>query len=193
MRELDVRVPDALASFWRVLGSGYFGRRELYWFGDAGGDRESLIEWNKKDFWRGVNPPPRGGGALFFAETCFGEQLGFRWIDARCEAVLFIVDTFETFIVCRRFDDLFERVLVDRGAVDDPELTDALIAQLDVVPRGSHYAPIVSPLLGGSRQLGNFHVETANIHFRTAIATWKAAQQLRSGTRIAGIDVELKK
>jgi hypothetical protein len=192
-RELRVDIPAELQEFWVRVGTGYFGWRELYFFGHDAGERDSLIAWNRKDFWRGINPAPSEGGAVFFAETCFGEQLGFRYLDGRCQVVLFLIDTFETFIIANDFGSLFESVLVERGAVDDPALTDALLKRLGAVYPGMHYAPIVSPLLGGSSHPDNFHTETANVHFRTAIATWQEVQSLAEGTAIASVDVKFEK
>ncbi len=190
---LSVEVPESLKYFWRSFGSGYFGRRELFFFGEASASRDSLIEWNAKDFWNGINPPPSSGGAVFFAETCFGEQIGFRWVNGSCQAVLFVVDIFETFRMADDFEELFSAVLKERNAINDPQLTDALIERLGMVQPGMHYVPIVSPLLGGSNHPENFHLETANVHFRTAVATRKLAAHLPVGTRISGIDVEFKK
>ena len=74
----EVTVPQMLETFWSVVGAGYFGRdRDLYFFGDGRTpmDRAPLVEWNRKDVWDDIYPKPKDGGPLFFAETCFGEQL----------------------------------------------------------------------------------------------------------------------
>lgn len=192
-RKLGVGVPGTLKKFFGTLGSGYFGRRELLFFGESSAPLTSLVDWNLKDFWKEINPPPAKGGAVFFAETCFGEQIGFRWSNGRCQVVLFIIDTFETFLLAEKIEVLFSDVLTEPGVIDDPMLTEALIERLGMVEPDMHYAPIVSPLLGGSANPDNFHLETSNVHFRTAIATRKAAAASPSGTRIAGIDVEYKR
>ena len=103
-RELGCVVPEEIVSFWREIGAGYFGDRVLYFFGDQveGAPRDSLLAWNGKDFWRSIYPLPRDGGPVFFAETCFGDQLGFRReSNGELVYVLFSVDTFDAYTVAR--------------------------------------------------------------------------------------------
>ena len=155
---------------------GYFGDRVLYFFGDGAGEpRESLLDWNRKDYWRDVYPVPRDGGPIFFAETCFGDQLGFRREDSgELVYILFSVDTFDAFCVARGEGHLFEEVLTNRYALLDDHRYDAVRAALGLLPAGMHYAPLLSPLVGGEGSADNFCLETPNVHFRTAIATYVA-------------------
>jgi hypothetical protein len=177
-QELRVSVPAELYDFWVIMGSGYFGRRDLYFFGDGHRvqARDSFQEWNTKDFWADVYPPPSEGGPVFFAETCFGDQLGFRWESSRVNFVLFTVDTFDAFVVAQDGQDLFARVLCDRFALVDKERLEMVSAQLGELQTGMHYAPIVSPMLGGDSSPGNFSFETPNVHFRTAVQTYRGIQ-----------------
>ncbi|MFJ2990798.1 SMI1/KNR4 family protein [Collimonas sp. NPDC087041] len=175
--ELGCPVPEELKKFWEVSGSGYFGDRVLYFFGEAGKDspRDSLLDWNKKDFWRSVYPSPKDGGPIFFAETCFGDQLGFRREKGgKLIYVLFSVDTFDAFSVARGEGRLFSEVLNNQYALLDEPRYDAVRSALGLLPAGMHYAPILSPMLGGSGSADNFGTETPNVHFRTAIATFLA-------------------
>lgn len=132
------------------------------------------MSWNEKDFWRDIYPPPSEGGPVFFAETCFGDQLGFRWEDNQCTYIVFCIDTFEAFLISRDGAELFNTVLADRMALVDPAHYGSACARLGTLPLGMHYAPIVSPMLGGAGEANNFCLETPNVHFRTAVATYKA-------------------
>ena len=175
--ELECKIPQEVKDFWRSVGSGYFGDRVLYFFGNRseGAPRDSLIEWNRKDFWRNVYPPAREGGPIFFAETCFGDQLGFRWDkNGALVYVLFSVDTFDAFAVAQGEGQLFNEILTNRYALLDEMRYDAVRAQLGVQEIGMHYAPLISPMLGGKGTADNFCLETPNVHFRTAIATFMA-------------------
>ncbi|MFZ6744682.1 hypothetical protein ACO0LC_15790 [Undibacterium sp. JH2W] len=174
--ELVVHVPAEVVAFWERVGAGYLGDRVLYVFGDGitSQPRDSFQEWNKKDFWRAVYPTPQQGGPVFFAETCFGDQLGFRWDGERFVYVLFCVDTFDAFTVAENGTELFAHVLSDRYALLDEQRFEAAIKMLGPLRTGMHYAPIVSPMLGGSGDASNLCFETPNVHFRTAIATYNA-------------------
>ena len=171
--QVRVCVPVELREFWLNVGSGYFGtRRELYFFGDGREPepRDSLVQWTNKDFWEVVCPAPHAGGPLFFAETCFGDQIGFRWNEGAPYAILLTVDTFEAFIIANEFGLLFSEILSQPDQLIDPELLKGVVERLGPLPSGKHYAPIVSPLLGASGRPSNFHIESANVHLRTAIA-----------------------
>jgi len=178
---LKVAVPDALSAFWRACGSGYFGDRMLYFFGSdsAAAPRPSLAEWNGQTFWRVVYPLPEDSGPVFFAETSFGDQLGFRWEAGRCIFMLFLIDSFEAFVISDDGRHLFEEVLTDRYALVDRARHEAVRARLGALPAGMHYAPIVSPILGGSGDPGNFALETPKVHFATAIHAFSTGTALR--------------
>jgi hypothetical protein len=173
-REFEVEVPGTLARFWDEVGAGYFGERELYFFADATQPRDSLLAWNRKEFWRDICPPTSDGGPLFVAETCFGDQLGYRHEGGRCLVTFFSVDTFEGFIVAESLEELFTEVLADRYALTDPARLEAVARALGPLPPGKHYAPLVSPLAGGSDDPSNFHIVTPDVHFTTAVATYRA-------------------
>ena len=74
----------------------------------------------------------------------------------------------------RPFHRLFTDVLVDRYAFTDPERTQGVVKRLGQLPPGQHFAPIVSPFVGGSGRPDNFMIETPNVHLRTAIAEYKS-------------------
>jgi len=161
------------------VGSGYLAERELYIFSDRELlGRDSLIGWNSLDFWPKIFPPTKEGGPLFFAETCFGMQLGFKWDNGVPIGYLLDVDTLEAFRVADSLGELFSHVLTDRYAFTDPTLLKAVREKLGVLPEGMHYAPIVSPLGGGRLAVENYHLETPNVHLRTSIATWEAIKRL---------------
>ncbi|MFZ6733712.1 hypothetical protein ACO0LG_17425 [Undibacterium sp. Ji42W] len=173
-KNLGVSVPAEVVAFWDCVGAGYLGDRILYVYGDGTNllARDSFQEWNKKDFWQAVHPAPQNGGPVFFAETCFGDQLGFRWDGERALYVLFCVDTFEAFTITDNGADLFSRVLSDKYALLDEQRFAAALNRLGPLRTGMHYAPIVSPMIGGSSDTDNLCFETPNVHFRTAIATY---------------------
>jgi hypothetical protein len=159
------------------VGSGYFAERELFIFGDESlAGRDSLLEWNSKNYWRKILPSPIDGGPVFFAENCFGSQLGFRWQEGCATGYFLDVDTCEAFKVSDSLDELFGSVLTDRYALTNPELLVGVRAVVGGLADGMHYAPIVSPLVGGRSIPGNYHLETANVHLRTSIATWEATR-----------------
>lgn len=175
--ELGCVVPEEVKTFWREVGAGYFGDRVLYFFGDRveGAARDSLLAWNEKNFWRNVYPPPQDGGPVFFAETCFGDQLGFRREKSgEVVYVLFSVDTFDAFSVVRGEGKLFSQILTNRYALLDESRYDAVRSALGIPAAGMHYAPLISPMLGGAGAAENFRLETPNVHFRTAIAIFLA-------------------
>lgn len=176
--ELGVSLPREVKSFWDTVGSGYFGSRVLYVFGDGFivQPRDSFQDWNKKDFWPSVYPAPKDGGPVFFAETCFGDQLGFRWEGTTCVYVLFCIDTFEGFALSKSGSQLFGNLLAEKYALLDEDCFRTAFQHLGPLETGMHYAPIVSPMLGGGSNAGNFCFETPNVHFRTSIATFYAKQ-----------------
>jgi len=172
----DIDIPQSLQNFWQELGAGYFGKHDLYFFGDGrkSMERDSLIEWNKKDFWHEIYPPQNKGGPLFFAENSFGEQIGFRYERSKFITIIFIVDSFESFVLSDEIEDLFDKVLIDRYSLVEKERLDGVNKRLGILKKGMHYAPILSPLLGGTGNPENYHFETPNVHFRTSIATYYA-------------------
>lgn len=193
-----VAFPPELIEFWNVVGPGYYGDNELYFFGanDAAHDaasqtnRRNLIAWNELPLWRKILPPPCEGGPLFFAETCFGEQLGFRYDAGRCLAVLLILDTMESFLLAQDLTELFEVTLTHRFAVTDPDRYQAVRARLGRLPPNKHYAPIDFPLLGGTGDAENFRIEDPTVHLATTVAVYEAIKLLPPGTPISGINLE---
>lgn len=174
----NVEVPSALIDFWSSLGYGYFGSRDLYFFGPSGSEvRDSLFEWNDKDYWSELFPTPAEGGPLFFAETSFGQQLGFVREDGRDIAYLFDTDTMKSYHVADPFQQLFAKTLTKRCPFTDDALYEALNNRFGRIPAGMHFAPIHSLLLGGSNTPDNYHIETPNVHLRTTIAAWEARRR----------------
>lgn len=172
--ELRVPVPKKLAQFWENVGVGYFGERMIYFFGGDSDSaaRDSLLAWNTKDFWEAVYPPPAQGGPVFFAENCFGDQIGFRWSDGKPIYILFLVDTFESFVIATSDDEFFEVLMTDRYSLVDEDRYRAVFDKLGPLKTGMHYAPLVSPILGGGGSSDNFCFETPIVHFRTSIQTF---------------------
>lgn len=183
-----VAVPDDMICFWNTVGAGYFGERELYFFGAVDtGPRPSIIDWNRQDFWDTLlTTPPWDGGMFFFGETCQGLQLALlqdeRSFGAEQNSLvccLFDVDTMRVYRVADSFRELMEDILVSRFAIVDEDLFMELSRRLGSLPAGMHYAPIISPILGGTLDPSNFHLETPNVHLQTTAAAWLA----RNGQR----------
>jgi hypothetical protein len=166
----SVHVPEDLKEFWAEVGSGYFGETEIFVFRCGRGD-DSLIAWNQRDFWRRIFPNRPQGSLVFFAETCFGEQIGMRMEEDSADwvPVLFVVDTFEVFRLARTVGSFLDEVLPDRDFIDQARLHQVR-QRIGGLPIGAHYAPIVSPLVGGSADAENVTVESRNAHMRTALA-----------------------
>jgi hypothetical protein len=122
----EVEAPAELVRWWEEVGSGYFANRELYIFSEEKNGRDSLVEWNSNDFWRVLFPPPVDGGPIFFAENCFGNQLGFRYDGGRAIGYLLDADTFEAYRVSEDLHDLFTQVLTERYAFTNPDLLKAV-------------------------------------------------------------------
>ena len=179
----ETAVPAIVTSLWAQVGCGYFANGELYVFGDesASSKRDSLVDWNSMDYWAKIFPLPKEGGPLFFAETCFGMQIGFRWEQGVPIGYLLDVDTMEAFRVATDCEELFGEVLGERYAFTDPKLLEGVRQKIGDLPVGMHYAPIVSPLAGGPLTPDNYHLETPNVHIRTSIATWEAIKVAREG------------
>lgn len=164
---LGIETPSPLVDFWREIGGGYFGNRRLHVFGDA------VLEWNTLPYWRRIFPPAKTGGPVFFAETCFGLQIGFRWKGDAAVGCLFDIDTMTPYPVDGDLEQILEREFCD------PELLESVSARLGPLPKGMHYAPIVTPLVGGRLDADNYKLETPGVHLRTTFATWESLQQLR--------------
>jgi len=178
-REFAVEVPQALVSFWDEVGVGAFGRGELFFFGDddTAEYRDSLSAWNKHELWGELLPAPADGGPFFFAETCFGMQVGFRYDAGRPFGYLLDIDTMRAFTIGESLEVVFSEVLVARDAFTDLDLLKRVEAKLGLLPKGMHYAPIVSPLIGGTLTVDNYHLETPNVHLRTSAATFVALHE----------------
>ena len=168
-----IAVPELLVDFWSQIGGGYFADRELYVFTDADdGPRHSLVAWNSLDVFRSMFPRRPEGPPVFFAETCCGMQLGFHWEDGNAVACLLDIESFEMFRAAETMHELFASILCDRYALVDPELLPQLKERLGLLPDGMHYAPIVSPLLGGSMRVENHDFEPARVHLEMSHNTW---------------------
>jgi hypothetical protein len=186
-RHFGMVVPEALRSFWTQVGAGVFGRGMLYVFGDAssGLPGPELLDWNAREWWRHVYPPPAEGGPFFFGQTHFGDQLGFRWDHGDALPVLFAPDTVESFRLAENLDELFGEVLTTPAVLDDPDRLALVQRTHGEVPPGKHFVPDLSPLLGGMGE--SFHVESAAVHLMTAIAEWEAIRKLPPGTKVSKI------
>jgi hypothetical protein len=179
-----VDVPETLRSFWTEVGAGVFGKGMLYVFGDAtsGLPGPELLEWNAKEWWTHVYPRPADGGPLFFAQTSFGGQLGFRWDRSEAIPILFAPDTVEAFRVAGDLDELFGQLLTTPGVLEDRERAAMVRRTHGEVPPGKHFVPDLSPLLGGMGE--SFHVESAAVHLATALAEWEGIRKLPPGTKV---------
>jgi hypothetical protein len=188
--EFRVSIPHELVAFWSAVGAGVFGNGELYVFGDAqsGLPGPELLEWNGCVEWRRAFPAPVFGGPIFFAQTAFGNQLGFRWEGGAAIPVLFVLDTAEMFRVATDLNEMFAELL-SSSELEDPEKSARARAQLGPLPPGEHYAPDLSPLLGGSGE--SFHVESAVIHLVSAVAQLDASRKRSSDTQVNEVEVEL--
>lgn len=173
--EFRISLPPELVEFYRHHGAGYYGRNEICLLGlqPLMGGRDDLIAWNKSSFWAEIFPQPVDGGPLFFAETCFGDQIGFRWEGGQAIPLIFAVDTFESFVIGDTLKDALETALADPDLIDQARLT-SISARLGPLPFGQHFTPIVSPMVGGSDAPDNFDIISPRIHLHTALATFRA-------------------
>jgi hypothetical protein len=185
--EFRVPIPGELVAFWNTVGAGVFGNGELYVFGDAksGLPGPELLEWNGCVEWRRAFPLPVFGGPVFFAQTAFGNQLGFRWEDGAAVPVLFALDTLEMFRVATDLAEMFADLL-SSSELEDPEKSVRARAQLGPVPPGQHYVPDLSPLRGGTGE--SFHVESAVSHLLSAVADWEASRKRQPGKKADEIE-----
>ena len=140
-RQFGIVAPPEVVELWTVAGCGYFGDRTIFVFG---GDRtcevrDSIVAWNSKDFWRNIYPSPSEGGPLFFAETCFGHQIGFRYENGKAKYVLFSVDVFDAFLLAESASEFFDDVLGERYSIIDPSLLEGVRQKLGLQPPGWHY------------------------------------------------------
>jgi hypothetical protein len=173
-----VPAPADLVAFWREVGCGAFAGGELVFFGREGDPPPgSLVGWNREPFWRDLLPIPTDGGPVFFAEDCFGSQLGFRYTpEGVCLPVILTLGTVTLYKLAPEFARLFEEVLIERAAITDPEHLAAAREGVGDLPPGHWYCPIVSPLVGGSARAGNFTAMTRRAFAATTIAEWRATQ-----------------
>jgi len=93
-------------------------------------------------------------------------------------------DTMEVFLLGRDLDELLGELLVAPGALCDSQRLDRATAQCGPLPPGGHYAPDVSPLLGGMDE--SFHVDTAEAHVRKAITEWETTRARHRSTGAVG-------
>jgi hypothetical protein len=190
-----IPVPAALQLFWLRVGAGTFGHGEgeLYVFGDeaSGLPAPEIVEWNAAPWWRSIYPEPRDGGPFFYAQTPFGDQLGFRWERGVALPELFSPDTMEVFLLGKDLEELLTELLVAPGALCDSERLYRARQQCPFVPQGNHLVPDESPLLGGKDD--SFHVESPEGHLESALAAWRKAQkraQLEAERRDAESDLD---
>lgn len=168
----SVDVPGALQFFWLRVGAGAFGDGELYIFGDeaAGLPEPRLLEWNAAALWRPVYPEPKKGGPFYFAQTPFGDQLGFRWENGIALPELFLPDTVESFVLAADLDELLCDLLVTPGALCDSDKLARVRAQLGPIQAGRHYVVDTSP---NGKPTGGYHLESADAHLAWAISKWR--------------------
>jgi hypothetical protein len=181
-----VKPPSQLVEFWRLIGCGAFADGEFYLFGtgERGEWRDSLVAWNNKPFWRDWFAPPNKRGPLFFAETCFGYQLGFHYEKRRCVPTLFAISTMETYILADDFGKLFDQVLTERFAVIEPDHLNAARQGAGQLPKGKWYCPALSPLLGGSGAPGNWLVMSPSAYVKCAFAEHEVSSLLGGGPKV---------
>jgi hypothetical protein len=181
--EFGITIPGALDALWSIVGTGYLGERRLFVYpvthvsgrGEPGRD---IVSWNRDPGWRLLYPEPAKGGPLFFAETCFGDQIGYRSEEDRTIPILLVLDTCESFVIGDDLEDLFTTVLTDPFGIIDPARWTGVRSALGPLENSTHYAPIVSPLVGGSDSIDNFQLIDAVVHMRTAIAEFDALSRL---------------
>jgi hypothetical protein len=128
--------------------------------------------------WRDLFPPPSQGGPVFIAETCFGDQLGFRWDGDRCLFILFSMDLFDSFVLSESPDGFFSDVLGRRGSILEEEVLGGVKRRLGRVRDGMHYVPIVSPMVGGSARPDNYILGRRRVHLVDSIALFRSLHDL---------------
>jgi hypothetical protein len=175
-----IDVPGALQFFWLRVGAGAFGDNELYIFGDdtAGLPGPTILEWNSVAPWRPLYPEPSDGGPFYFAQTPFGDQLGFRWQKNVAVPELFVPESVESFVLAADLDELLCDLLVTPGALCESDGLAQARGQLGSIPPDQHYVADPSP---NGKPAGTFHVEPAEAHLTGAISRWRATMPQPAG------------
>ncbi len=107
--------------------------------------------------------------------------MGFRSDQGLALPVMFVPDTFEAFLLASNIEELISTVLSDPfSLVEEPRWFNVQ-RRLGQIEAHEHFAPIVSPLVGGSGDAENFMRLDALAHLRTAIAEYKATARTMSG------------
>jgi hypothetical protein len=169
--KFGIDVPGALQFFWLRVGAGLFGDGEIYVFGDESTlmpDPE-LMRWNALAPWRSLYPEPREGGPFYFAQTAFGDQLGFRWENKVALPELFLPETLESFVLAADLEELLCDLLVTPGALCESDRLVRARGDAGPISPGRHYVP---DLVNG-KPSGRFHIESAEAHVSAAIARWR--------------------
>jgi hypothetical protein len=166
-----IDVPGALQFFWLRVGAGMFGDGELYVFGDESSliPEPELLQWNTLAPWRPIYPEPRKGGPFYFAQTAFGDQLGFRWENKVALPELFLPETLESFVLAADLEELLCDLLVTPGALCESDRLVRARGDAGPISPGRHYVP---DRVNG-KPSGRFHVEGAEAHMSAAVARWR--------------------
>jgi hypothetical protein len=174
-QKFGIDVPGALQFFWLRVGAGVFGDGEIYVFGDerAWLPEPQLMEWNSMAPWRAVYPEPKQGGPFYFAQTAFGDQLGYRWENGVALPELFLAETVESFVLATDLEELLCELLCEPGALVETDKLAAARAQLGPIPPGKHF---VSDLSSNGGPSSTYHVESAEAHLKGAIDRWRSAK-----------------
>ena len=166
------KLPHDLLLFLSRQGAGYFADRELYIFGNQGDSlyRESLLDWNSRPFWGEIFPAPDRGGPIFFAETCFGDQLGIIRRSRFAPVILFLVDSGLTLLLAKDLAGFCDKVLTSRFALLDYNLLKGVSSRLGPPRANVHFAPTLSPFHGGVLVPQNFMCVKPELHLLNAVS-----------------------
>jgi hypothetical protein len=86
-----------------------------------------------------------------------------------------------TYQLAERFADLFDKVLVSRDAIVEPDHLASARTAIGVLPKGMWYCPAVSPLFGGTGAVGNWLAMSPTAFMKSAIVEYQASLQLQIG------------
>ena len=176
-KQFCVAVPEVVRNLWTICGSGYFGDRSLFVFGERAWYRDDICSWNKMPFFTEAFPSSLKSRPFFFCETCFGGQIGFRRDGNKTIFELFIIDTYEMFVVADSDEKLVTELSVPHPFIDRERFL-AVRTALGQLGDGMHYAPVLSPLMGGDGRVSNFASMPANIHMKMAYSAAQTAAGL---------------
>lgn len=176
LRHFHITLPDDLCGLLKRVGAGYSTQQELLVFGSERSPR-SLVEWNHAISHLGIYPKPQNGGPLWLAENCIGMQYGVRKEGDQWIYIAFDPHTFETYKLANDAATFMVILFSDSELVALAGEIYPIREALGALHSTQHYAPYVSPLLGGSMNPSNWSIAPARVHLVLCYEEFKALQR----------------